>query len=361
MTFKFTNEKPIQVDTVEVNEDIFNTILKYFKVEEDDDIFKHITNKINKNKVYYSKDIKGNQFVLIRKSFLSAAFKVAGYDPSILYEGYEEGTGWKTVRVRLTGQTVDCVEVSMTGKQAYNILHKILLNYYTQEEYEAALQTHIAEYDKNKAQFHYLYQESLANITAEKPTIRVFDNCFKYDINSAYASELIKIFPNAKDAIIKLYNERKVKPQNKKILNYFVGYLCCVGHRLTFNYIVQNISNLLSQTILKVGGRLLYANTDGFLVQNPNNLIDASKNIGEFKLEYEGQVQFIQTRNYYAYQFGDEITGTLPLKCRTEFDLRQNKYAKYNKRFVQVSTNKNGRPVGYFEIENLRYEVLENE
>lgn len=334
-------EHKIKLTTVEVEESVFFKIFERFpSFEQNRDIFSKITNEIPKNKIYYN----GTDCFLCRLTFLNGTLRSCNL-PTI-----KNIEGWKTIRVVKKNAealiTSDSFEISIDGGYAFNLLRKLILNHYTKEEFEKCLNSHIAEYNQANAQFHYIYGGKIDNIYT-------FENTYKYDINSAHAAALIEIFPKAKDVIVKLYEERKIHPENKKILNYFVGYLCKVNHRKTYNWVVQRTTKILTDAIKLVGGKLLYANTDGFLVQNPKNLINASKTIGEFKLEYEGTSYFIQTRRYWAYQCGNDITGNCPVSARNRMDLSVGNYITYDKTFIKTGVNPSGLPTGYYKIENI--------
>ena len=47
-----------------------------------------------------------------------------------------------------------------------------------------------------------------------------------------------------------------------------------------------------------VKGILIYANTDGFVISAKNSDIVASKDLGEFKIEYSGEVYVYKDKNY---------------------------------------------------------------
>lgn len=182
---------------------------------------------------------------------------------------------------------------------------KLLKKYYTDEEIDVCLKSFQAEYDYKKAQLHYFKEGSPDKILK-------FENCYKYDINGAHNEALTIIFPKAKDAIIKMYLERKKHPVNKKYINYFVGMLCRKGYRETYNWIVQRVSAKLKTHILDACGEILYANTDGFIVKDPMFELETSSELGALKLEYKGDVCFYNDINYFCFQLSDKkITGNV--------------------------------------------------
>ena len=64
---------------------------------------------------------------------------------------------------------------------------------------------------------------------------------FKKAESKALSNTLINFNIEPNEAIIKLYNERKEKPENKDLINYFVGMFCVKGYRTTYNWIVQHM------------------------------------------------------------------------------------------------------------------------
>ena len=153
----------------------------------------------------------------------------------------------------------------------------------------------------------------------------------KYDINGAYAKALCDIFPKAKTEIIKIYNERKTKPENKALINYFVGMLCKKNYRKTFNWIVQKVRKKVEEAITYTGGILLYANTDGYAVSAPDRIINTTSLLGDFKLEYTGDIQIYSGKNYWVMQTGESITGTVLYQVRNKIDLRNGVVVDYDR------------------------------
>ena len=137
---------------------------------------------------------------------------------------------------------------------------------YTEEQFDNKMKQFQAQYDAEKIQYHFQWDVDL-----EEETIYNYNNCRKYDINGAYAKALIDIFPEAKAEIVKLYEERKEKPENKDLINYFVGMFCVKGYRNTYNWIVQNTRQQMEEEIADCEGFLLYANTDGFAIASANS------------------------------------------------------------------------------------------
>lgn len=240
-------------------------------------------------------------------------------------------TEWKQCVITSEEYQKDAIKHDYNGRFAYNQMKAILLKYYTLEEYESQLNAFTAEYDDKKKQVHYDYDFDDGAIT-------LHENCYKYDINGAHNYALSLIFPKAKEKLIDMYNKRKTHPENKKFVNYYVGYLTqkSVGHRLTYNWIVQKTTELLMAAMNEVGGAIIYANTDGFMVEDPDKLLTVSKDLGGFKLEHAGRVWTYTDKNYKVFQYIDEngeyvTRGSALSLIRDMIDLPNGKVVHYDR------------------------------
>lgn len=226
------------------------------------------------------------------------------------------------------------VQDGITGGFAYRVMKAKIkkAGKYTEEQFDSKMKQFQADYDEEKNQYHFQWDVDL-----EEETIYKYTNCRKYDINGAYAKALIDIFPEAKEAIIKLYNERKEKPENKDLINYFVGMFCVKGYRTTYNWIVQHVRKQMEEEIAECEGFLLYANTDGFAIASAEKEIKTSKVLGEFKLEYEGDMYILLGTNYWIIQAGDDITGSCLYQARGLVDLRKGQAVRYRRKKLNQS------------------------
>ena len=193
---------------------------------------------------------------------------------------------------------------------------------YSEEEFEERLNAFQAPYDPDQCQFHFMYQ-------TDEGKIQHYTECQKYDIHGAYASVLQLIFPRAAKMLNTLYLERKIKPENKALINYFVGMLVPKGFDLTFNWIVHHIRAKLIAAIDETDGILIYANTDGFAVTQAEKRLATSNKLGDFGLEYEGDIFTLTGENFWIMQCGDDITGNMPYKVRSYVDLREGLTVSY--------------------------------
>jgi hypothetical protein len=321
-----------QLPTYEVRDDIFDKILYEleYRVEKVAPEFfsELIYGYENKNTIYYEITEDGNEYLICKESVVNS------YTDML-----PDCTNWKQCRVRKVSNTESKLQHTITGSRAYYTLRKILNRYYADHEINFIFSKHSAEYDENLIQVHH-------NLTAcEQGKIYNFRNCYKYDINGAHCAAIVEMFPKAEKELLRLYEERKIKPENKQLFNYAVGELCRKGFRTTYNWIVQRTTKKLNRAILTCGGSLLYANTDGFIVQDPEDYLETSKILDDFKLEYQGNVQFYRSKNYLLYQFGDKMTGSCRTAVRDKIDLRIGKVVEYKQQ-------RNGNIV---ELTNIEY------
>lgn len=305
-----------QLQTYEIRDDIFDKILyelRYRIKEVSEDFFSTlIYGYSEKNIIYYEKCADGNEYLICKESVINY------YTDDIPY-----CTSWKQCRVRKVTNTENKIQHTITGTHAYNLLIKILKDYYSENEIIDIFNAFIADYDENLKQVHTIVG------ACQQGIIYNFKNCYKYDINGAHCAALVEMFPRAEKKLIKLYEQRKLKPENKQLFNYAVGCLVPKGFRKTYNWIVQRTTKKLNEAIEITNGNLLYANTDGFVVQDPENLIKHSKLLDEFKEEYKGDVYFYLGNNYNLYQFGNEKRGSCRTSVRDKIDLSKGKVVEY--------------------------------
>lgn len=253
---------------------------------------------------------------------------------------------WKQCIVYKNMEPEDGVDITaeINGADAYRVMKSVICDYYTDYMYKKRLSMFEAEYDEAKAQYHFLLLDRIGKIVR-------YDNCYKWDINGAHNAALCEIFPEAAPAITKMYEERKLHPENKKYVNYYCGMLCPKGYRKTYNWIVQRTTDILLRGIDEAGGDLIYANTDGFIIQNPTNILPHTTELGGFKLEYVGPVWVYHDKNYQCYQLETkEIKGNVLNSVRDKLDLPNGVVVHYD-RMKKGNT---------YIAENIKVEVLPN-
>lgn len=315
----------------------FTKILQTFSVytQLTDDINKYKHGYHNKNIIYYNETS-----LICTESHLKYLDLLDG----------EHYTDWKQVIITLDTETVGKkVQADITGSIAKAIVMKQLYKKYTKDEVEDTLNSYTNEYSYDKKQYHYLTDSGFG--------LTVYENCVGYDINGAHNYYLSKMFPLSAKYFEKLYNERKEKPNNKKIANYFAGMLKAAGYEGAYNWIVQNTTELLLNMKHEVEGKsgiTVYANTDGFITQNAAKLITGSTKLGEFKIELQGTVYVYRDKNYYAIQYTDingkkVLKGNLLTEVRHLVDLEEGIVVHYDK--VQ-------NEFGQFEAKNIITEEI---
>lgn len=333
----------IPLKCIETSEEIFDEILQTMSSRI------MAVPSINPYSCGYPEDLSKKVIVydgaeyMIMQEYLFAYF--AGIDNDLI-------TDWKQIKVRRTKCTEAWVE-SIDGPRATRYMTDLLLRYYTEEELEERYKACSSRHDPRLIQVH-------ASISLKKGVVERFDNCTKYDINGAHHDALIEIFPRAEEDLRRLYLNRKAKPILKKYVNYFVGNMCNHGHRGTYNWIVQRTTKKLLEAINYVGGLLLYANTDGFIVFGADDDIAHTGDIGGFKTEYEGTVCLYRGTNYTCIELSDlpkgddkRITGSVRLAVRHWIDLANGVTVSYNNVRV-VDRDKFGNAVNYQKIDNIK-------
>lgn len=316
-----------QLQRIEVNSIFFDKIVEHFGcyMEYCQDIYGLFYGTQNKHKIYFNEE-----YVVIRENRFN-------YIHELLYnEHYStKYTDWKQIVLRID-DTVERPVKTITGTQAFNHVKSILLKYYSEEEFIKLLNSYTEDYDYDKRQFieNYKYDKQYV--------VYKLTNCYKYDINKAYASLLIQMFPKAKKDLLDILKKSKIAKEKgnkeqsniyKNYINYFVGKLKRLGYTGAYYHIVHTISEKVMKTILYLGGILVYSRTDSICIQDPKNILESSNEFGEFKLEYQGDVYFYADKNYVIYQFGDEYRGSCRKSVRDQFDLPNGKVVTYkNKR-----------------------------
>lgn len=222
-------------------------------------------------------------------------------------------------------------EKEVSGSKAWNFMRNEILKFYSADEFDSILKS---LKPNGRSEWHTDYVKELelkdpVNMFEIKEQfydkMLIFNNCYYYDLNSAYLSELSKIFPKCSNRFKELYSMRKKKAYYKKYFNYFVGMMAHstregeAKYIDARKYIVGNINlrieNFLKKYECKIKN-IVYINTDGVIVQCKEKLQNDSRELGEFKIEAEGTCKMIKQSNYTILKIGDEIKGNLFLRNR---------------------------------------------
>jgi len=318
--------------TFEVRSDIFNQILYDLSVHTQycSDLTAYSYGYSDKHTIYYNEE-----YLICRECVLD-----------YYCDCITDPTFWKQVKLRKVENVETKVQATITGNYAWNYIMTILHKYYTDQEIDNILHAHEAIKDEGFKQFHY-------NAAIEQGIVVKVENCFKYDINGAHCDSVVELFPKAYKDFLKLYKQRKEKPIYKQVFNFFVGEMCRKGYRLTYNWIVQRTTKKLYEAMDLTNGELIYANTDGFIVQAPETKLKHSTELFEFKEEYSGDVYIYKSKNYILYQLGEDKVGSCACDVRKDIDLSQGIVVEYDRKFLQLGTNpKTGKPTGIYQIVN---------
>ena len=247
---------------------------------------------------------------------------------------------------------------------------------FTEEQFQEFVDTNgISEEDKIKNGIRPLHFNTLNNLGS----ITKYTNCIYQDIHKAHASFLLNTFknyPNVTKFVNKHLKAGKEAKKNKNLelakkekdyLNFAVGLLgqtykedtfdghkkgepikwCLdINTRPLFNKCVQITRHKIDEQIknIRINGldsKLLYANTDGFIMKNPDwNKIKSTEEIGEFGTEKmkNNEVWFFSCCSgtpYQIHQYFDEngkkiIVGNLPDVLKDMVDLSKGIIVTYH-------------------------------
>lgn len=226
--------------------------------------------------------------------------------------------------------------VDLKGFDAYRKMLAILKKKYTEDEIKQILNDHEAEASKPA---HVQPQYKVNEV------IKV-DNVYYCDINNAHGSALLELFPRCKTTILHMYDKRKetingIPGYYKKLFNYFFGYLCRVGHRGTYNWVVNRTYKTLVEFIKSYNGTPYYINTDGvMMVPKTSYVPENSDKMGNFKVK-SGTLYYtnIIEKGYSSYHYitfkandgTEESKSTILKELRKNIDLEKGIVMLYNK------------------------------
>lgn len=330
----------VRIKCYDISDDIFDTILKeqVENIKIVDSIDPYSGGYNNRSDIYYD----GKEYLICLEHILNY------YCDNCI----PDCTEWKQCKVRRVENTDTLITKTIDGARAYYLLMELLHRYYNDEEIEECLHSHEAEKDDNYTQCHI-------NV-ADEGYIQKYENCFYYDINGAHNDALIEIFPKAEHALTNLYISRHDNPNYKAIVNYGVGMLCKKGYRKTYNWIVQRTTKKLYEAMDYTDGIQIYANTDGFVVSSPKHELQTSSKLGEYKIEYFGDVYLYRDKNYWLLQMGDIMKGSCLTSVRKDIDLSKGQVVHYERRRLKLIEGKWVNIAENIEKENLFEPKKEN-
>ena len=317
--------KSSQLKRLVVRSDVFKNFLETYKyrIETVPDLYKYFYG-------YYKdrKSIKYNG----KDTLICQEYQI--YHLCDAKEVPEHYTAWKQIVVTQNPELQTTVKKDVSGGRAKAQINKVLYKFYSKEEVDERLHMFEADYDFNLKQVHY-------NYCMDQGVLAKLPNTYKFDINGAHMDALCEIFPKAKDAFLKMYARRKKYPVLKEYPNKYVGTLAQKTEKMrkqgihgkyekTYNWIVQRTTRKLLDAIKYVQGNMVYANTDGVIIQAPTNVLCTSAKLGDFKLEFSGDTYVYRDKNYILYQTGDKMFGGCLIEVRDQVDLRKGQVVHYD-------------------------------
>lgn len=310
-------------------------------------------------------------FKKVDKEYIDNLAKTGSYEYHILTDGeryYCNGLKIKTMCkiLNLPLPEVDCynfntmvfyiretykeevnLNIEINGRDAYQRMFKILKRFYSKEKIHDIFNSF------NCFDIATPYKESY--VPREVNKIYEFENCYYFDLNSAYCSALSNIFPKAKNALNELFERRKEQPENKNLFNYFIGFTKKLGYDGFYYEIVRQTKEKLLKAIKESDGNVIYANTDGFIVNSPNKLLSTSKKLGDWKCEEFNKTCYLvkvgrddNTSPYTLFQIGDYTTGLGHRQIAKQSKLSEGRVIKYK------LTKENNLEI----IKNIREELI---
>ncbi len=257
--------------------------------------------------------------------------------------------------------------VGITGIQARTWGKKEIEKNYTKEEVET-----IIDQCEETRPMPFRHRQN-----TEDDAVVEFDNCVYMDIHKAHNSELIKLFPKCKNFYHMYEKALKYKAAGDKVNakkckdypNLLVGcfnqhyraddslgnkkgdmikWLYGLDTHKIYNHIVTNIYNKITaqyNNLKTFESTLVYAQTDGLIVSNPNwvNVKDSDE-LGDFGIEpiddkkvwtYHYKPRNNEETGYCIYQYfenGEKIVkGDLPDSLKPLIDLSKGQVVVYKK------------------------------
>lgn len=312
---------------VKINKATFIQILTDFDLytEKVDNLFDWNKGYKNKQIIYYTETQ-----LICTESHLNFINVLDKMDTDDMY------TPWKQVICELDVNQEEKIKSDITGTIATAICLKQLYKKYEKQEVVDILKS----YDTftGASQLHSS-DPNADDFSTSQFGLFKYNNCIGYDINGAHNYYLTKIFDRC-DYFQYAFDHRKEEPNYKKIVNYFVGDIKRRGYVGAYRWIVdqttQQLDKMISETRDFEKSRMIYVNTDGFIIQHPSAKLNISDKLGEVKKEMEGTVYYYKDKNYYLYQYIDSKgkvvkKGNMLMELRDQVDLFEGKVVHYKR------------------------------
>lgn len=343
--------------TVRCSEEVWNKILEStLRHVEVDSLADYCCGYGNRDVVYYTSGSDSD--MLIVEAYLLFY---------VLNMPYDYRRGWvQYLVIKDCEQKEPVIERATTPIDALKAVSHELRSKYTDEEIEEVYDAHKA----TKIEAEILHYNILYGAGLSQGVIYKFSDCVYYDLNGAYASALTDMFPKCSEKF-KYWFEHRHDDHNrfKNYFNYFVGCMTQSKKKMKDGkptrkihpesrfWIVKRITDKMYYGLKRSGFRLkedaIYVNTDGLIVQKPKYRLNTSGEMNDFKLEYEGDVYMLRTKNGWVMQYGDEIKGNVPLSLRPKIDLKSGDSVEYD---LEITKDGIRKPIN---IKEKHYETIE--
>lgn len=322
---------------VTVNDTTFYAILANCKhTVKCDSVADKLCGYPDKHVVYYTSGTDSDTLI-VKTLFLNEIIGESDYKTANMWH--------QTVCIRRHEQKEACLVAEMTPIKAMSMVNAELQRHYTEKEIEDIYSNNEDDFGGDK---NILHDNIITHGSLEKNVIYKFKDCRYEDINSAYGSELSRFFPKAANKFNYWFEHRHDNNNKfKNLLNFFVGCLTQSVekykngkptrdiHPKFRNRILNNITDKMNKRLNDIGSEgVLYLNTDGLIVQHPKHILPTSSNIGEFKLEAEGDVYMLWMDGGWLMQYTNtkgevEIKGSISKELRDKIDLSVGKAATF--------------------------------
>ena len=201
------------------------------------------------------------------------------------------------------------------------------------------------EKDGTDLKKYYIEDGSSKLDQVEKPMIsgkeelfgQVLINCHHLDINSAYPAGLVNAYPDLTNTFKYLFDTRKTNPENKLLMNRFIGVCHSVKWGQHANYVdlaiaakkwcndyIKNYINILEGS----GRKILAINTDGIWYQGEiYHDENEGKELGQWKNDHVNCIFRMKSGGAYEYMENGKYTPVVrgftrldKIKPRTEWE-----------------------------------------
>lgn len=144
---------------------------------------------------------------------------------------------------------------------------------------------------------------------------RTYYNAHHIDINSAYNAGIAEAFPTFRPAIEHMYQQRKIKPEYKQVLNMAQGFMQSelVGYRFSHiskagHMFTHRTLEELTEVLVSSGRRILGYNTDGIWYQGDILESTDETSLGKWKTDHKNCKLRFKSAGCYEFIENDIYT-----------------------------------------------------